>query len=177
MIHGWGIDHHYFTGCMQPIFEKMAMPFKRYYVDLPGMGQSTSGTVKNADDIVEVLVAFMKEVIGVQPVWLIGNSFGGLISCGIAQKAKSLVKGMILLAPTTGCKKRTLPKQGVWKKDERWFSQLSQVEQEDFAFTNAVLTKESWQVFDKFIYPAVLKQKDSTYLNQILDGTLSVNLY
>ena len=57
MIHGWGIDHRYLVGCMEPVFKQTTKSYKRYYIDLPGMGKSVPGFVRNGDDIVEVLLA------------------------------------------------------------------------------------------------------------------------
>lgn len=45
IIHGWGISKITMKGAFEPIFEKLG-GYKRYYIDLPGMGQSERGDVK-----------------------------------------------------------------------------------------------------------------------------------
>ena len=37
IIHGWGISSHTMKGAFEPIFNRLE-GYKRYYIDLPGMG-------------------------------------------------------------------------------------------------------------------------------------------
>ena len=99
LIHGWGIDHHYFTGCMEPVFNQFPGQFRRFYIDLPGMGNSVPGNVQNSDDVLDVLCAFIQEKIYPNPFLIVGNSYGGMLARVITQRMPELVRAMILLCP------------------------------------------------------------------------------
>lgn len=173
LIHGWGIDHCYLTGCMEPVFGTMKDEFKRFYVDLPGMGRSKEGSVHNTEDIVEVLLTFIKENIK-GDFLLAGNSYGGLISRIIANKMPDRIKGMILICTSQGNIKRTLPERYVLKKDNDLLNELDKKQIEHFASMNVRLTRDVWGIYQRDIYPAVLQNEDNHFLNHVLDGDISL---
>ena len=89
IIHGWGISKLTMKGAFEPIFSEVD-GYKRFYIDLPGMGNSEHGDVKNSDDILKLLHGFavdiIREILGyfriLGPVILIvfiGLDFGGAI--------------------------------------------------------------------------------------------------
>ena len=51
-IHGWPVDHHIMSGCMEPVFNKMQR-YRRIYLDLPGMGKTPN--VVNLSGVVEIV--------------------------------------------------------------------------------------------------------------------------
>ncbi|MGH3814440.1 MAG: alpha/beta fold hydrolase, partial [Pseudonocardiaceae bacterium] len=52
--------------------------YRRIYPDLPGMGRTpASETIRSADDVLEVLLAFIDGVVGDQPLLVSGHSAGG----------------------------------------------------------------------------------------------------
>ncbi|MDD5937126.1 MAG: alpha/beta hydrolase [Clostridiales bacterium] len=184
LIHGWSLDHNCFIGCMDPIFKESSQAYQRYYIDLPGMGKSEPGFVRNGDDIVEVLSAFIQVVIRErqqtnksEQVLLVGNSFGGMLACGIAHQHPELIKGMILIAGATDCATRKLPPRKTYKEDKEFLASLSKEEYEDFYEMHMNLTKEAWNHYKTYIYPAVRANKTNDYLNHVLYGSLSYDLY
>ncbi len=96
IIHGWGIDRTTMMGAFEPVFGR-AEGYKRYYIDLPGMGRSEHGDVKNSDDMLELLYDFATKVIGGSFV-IIGQSYGGLLVRGFVNKYPELIKKIILLS-------------------------------------------------------------------------------
>ncbi|MBO4909651.1 MAG: alpha/beta hydrolase [Lachnospiraceae bacterium] len=72
IIHGWGISKLTMKGAFEPIFSEVE-GYQRFYIDLPGMGESEPGDVKNSDDILELLHGFAVEVIR-EPFMIIGQS-------------------------------------------------------------------------------------------------------
>ena len=43
MLHGYYVDHHIMTGCLEPVLEQAECAgYKRIYLDLPGMGKTKS---------------------------------------------------------------------------------------------------------------------------------------
>lgn len=175
LIHGWGIDHRYLTGCMEPVFNNTGDRFKRFYVDVPGMGKSKEGSVRNTEDIVEVLLSFIKENIK-GDFMLAGNSYGGLISRIIADKIPERVKGMILICSSQGSIKRTLPERYTLIKDDEFLKTLDKKQFEHFSSMNVKLTREAWNIYKRDIYPAVLQNEDNDFLNHVLDGEISLQM-
>lgn len=80
IIHGWGISKITMKGAFEPVFTQLE-GYKRYYIDLPGMGESEHGDVKNSDDILELLHGFATDVIGEQFI-IVGQSYAGLLTRG-----------------------------------------------------------------------------------------------
>lgn len=175
LIHGWGIDHCYLTGCMKPVFDTIKDGFKRFYVDLPGMGKSKEGKVRNTEDIVEVLLAFINENIEGDFI-LAGNSYGGLISRIIANVMPERVKGMILICTSQGNIKRALPHKYTWKSDDEFLKTLDENQLEHFCSMNVRLTRDAWEIYQRDIYPAVLQNENNDFLNNVLDGAISSQL-
>lgn len=172
LIHGWGIDHRYMTGCMEPVFHHETHHFKRYYIDLPGMGLSTPGNIKNTNDIIELLLQFIETVIHPNTLLLTGNSYGGMICRALAAQIPDKINGMILICPTTGLPEHHLPSQYPCRKDEDFLKTLTSKELDSFCSMNVVLTKEAWERYSVAIYPAVLANETNDFLNHTLDGSL-----
>ena len=175
-IHGWRIDHHYLEGCMEPVLEKFPEKFERIYIDLPGMGQSVEGNVKNTDDILELLLSFIKDKLGSRPFLLMGNSYGGTICRAITLELKTQVMGMILLCPGTGCDHAILPDKKIFREDKEFLNKLSKSERECFCLMNVNLTKSAWQQYERDVYPAILHNQNNYFLNHVLCGSMSKNL-
>lgn len=81
ILHGLGCNLNLMKCCMEPIFNTQSN-YKRIYIDLPGMGQSTAPTeYATSDHILEILVSFI-ENIEVKNFLLIGESYGGYLATG-----------------------------------------------------------------------------------------------
>ncbi|MFC6253361.1 alpha/beta fold hydrolase [Secundilactobacillus hailunensis] len=79
---------------MSGVYEKIVAQsqFRRYYVDLPGMGasQNVSG-IQSADDVADLLAAFIQETAGDAPVIIVGHSYGGYLAFILAQRLSNVV--------------------------------------------------------------------------------------
>jgi pimeloyl-ACP methyl ester carboxylesterase len=64
----------------------------------PGFDESTPGHSETVTDLAETMAAFIRETAG-GPVNLIGESFGGWVSCWIAVLHPELVARLVLAAP------------------------------------------------------------------------------
>ena len=92
MIHGWGMDNRIMKGCMEQVFKKKK-GYKRIYFDLPGMGKSTeNGKIKNSDDVLKIITAFIDFIIPGQQFLLVGESYGGFLSRGLLLKRNNYSK-------------------------------------------------------------------------------------
>lgn len=172
IIHGWGISRLTMKGAFEPVFTELE-GYRRYYIDLPGMGDSEHGDVKNSDDILELIHGFAVDVIG-EPFIIIGQSYGGLLTRGFVNKYPDLIKKIILLVPCIipGVRQGRVEPLTVVEKDEELLSSLTQDERDNFTMMNVMLTKEVWERYNKYLLPA-LNSADWEFLNNVLEGSFS----
>ncbi|MCA0143738.1 alpha/beta fold hydrolase [Blastococcus sp. LR1] len=104
LVHGLGGSHLNWD-LFAPLMRKHARIFA---VDLPGFGRSEPGG-RNASVAanVAVLHRFLDEVVG-EPVVLIGNSMGGMISILETGEHPEKVRGLVLLDPAVPGPRRAL---------------------------------------------------------------------
>ena len=124
-IHGYGVDHHVMTGCLEPIFTATS-GYRRIYPDLPGMGKTAAvGWVNNADTMLKLVEEFIHNVIKSENFLLVGESYGGYLSLGLVREMKEQILGIFLICPVVIAdqSKRVLPARSVIWKDEYGFEQ------------------------------------------------------
>lgn len=176
LVHGWAIDHKFLMNAMEPAFAMSGRSFKRIYVDVPGMGQSEPGLVKNGDGVVEVLIHFMEKICPGESFYIGGNSFGAAVCRAVLVKYGAHVKGAALIVPSNGAGESKVPKNGCFKKDETFLASLSEKERKDFCMMNANLTKESWNRFRALAYPSVLGNDSNEFLHKTFKGSFSYDV-
>ncbi|MFE4541175.1 alpha/beta fold hydrolase [Arthrobacter sp. NPDC056727] len=99
VLHGAGVDHREMLGALDPIFSELA-GYRRIYPDLPGMGHTPApGTINGADDVLDVLLAFVDGVIGDARFRLLGHSAGAYYARAIAGRRPDQVAGLALICP------------------------------------------------------------------------------
>lgn len=118
-IHGLACDMNLMKGCMEPLFRRRNLenkkPYKRVYIDLPGMGKSTANMGwASSDKVLEVILAFIKEKIKGKFL-LCGESYGGYLSRAVLAKKSEDIEGLMLICPVAvpERKKRDLPQEKV----------------------------------------------------------------
>ena len=98
-LHGAGVDHREVVACLDPVLGAVE-GYRRIYVDLPGMGRTPAPeTISSADDVLELLLAFVDGVIGEVPMLVAGHSAGGYFAQAIAARRPEQVVGLALLCP------------------------------------------------------------------------------
>ncbi|MDN5717594.1 MAG: alpha/beta hydrolase [Janibacter sp.] len=95
LVHGLGGSHLNWL----PLADRLRSRHRVYALDLAGFG-FTRGTQLSAavGDNAELVRRFIAEVVG-QPVILVGNSMGGLITTLVAARADTPVRGVVLIDP------------------------------------------------------------------------------
>lgn len=175
LIHGWAIDHHFLKNAMEPVFAKVNYGFRRIYVDLPGMGESSHGSVRNGDDIVRVLMAFMDGLIGDAPFMVGGNSFGSEISRAICARYPERILALMLIVPSDGIESKR-PDNGIYRIDEAFMESLPEGMRDAFSRMNANLTKEAYERYVKLAWPSVCHELNNDYLHHVLKGKFGFNI-
>ena len=98
-VHGAGVDHREVMACLEPAFAGLP-GYRRIYPDLPGMGQTPAPeTIGSADDVLDLLLAFVDGAAGDQPLVVLGHSAGGYYAQAIARRRPQQVVGLALLCP------------------------------------------------------------------------------
>lgn len=175
LIHGWAIDHSFIEKCMEPIFAQIDRAYRRIYVDLPGMGASTPGFVKNGDGMIEVLSAFMDSIAPGERFYLAGNSFGTVVCRALAAKCTDKVLGMLLIAPAFDHKIEGASK-GIYAIDREFIDTLAEDERRTFMQMNANLTKETWERYREYVLPSIRTNEDNDYMRSKLKGSFSFDI-
>lgn len=173
-LHGWGVDRRIMSGAFEPLFSSGEVSgFRRIYIDLPGMGKSSAGDVSSADDILNVLYGFVREVIGSSFI-LAGESFGGYLARGFLCRYPQLLRGILLLCPLMipGFRQGHAVPLRVIERDDEFLKTLTKQEYDSFTFMNVILTREVWERYKRDVLPA-LEEADSRFLNEVLDGSFS----
>lgn len=148
MLHGFPLDHQMMKGCMEPIFKKRH-GWKRIYFDLPGMGKSkVSEKVKNTDDMVNTVLAFIKEVIGDEKFVVAGESYGGTMARAIIYHLPDMVDGMFIFCPSKkpGTTPDNLPTRNVMRIDDEFVKTL---EKEDLEFIQSFAVVQDRYTWDR----------------------------
>jgi len=98
-LHGAGVDHREVMACLEPAFDDQP-GYRRIYLDLPGMGRTAApATIGSADDVLDVLLAFIDGVIADQPLLVAGHSAGAYYARAVASRRPAQVVGLALLCP------------------------------------------------------------------------------
>ncbi|MCL2376920.1 MAG: alpha/beta hydrolase [Defluviitaleaceae bacterium] len=150
-IHGYLVDHRLMTGCFEPVFNKLS-GYRRIYIDLPGMGKSPAPSwLKNADDMLDVVIEFTKNVIGDDAFLVAGESYGGYMALGLLHKMKSKINGVFFLCPVieSDYSKRILPTHRLLHKDDSF------TPPEEFLSMAVVSTPQIYAAFEKNILPSL----------------------
>lgn len=153
MLHGYAADHILMTGCMEPIFNKNNN-YKRIYMDLPGMGKSDSAEwIKNADNMLEIIIEFINYVVPNENFLLAGESYGGYLSRGVIYKMAERVDGLLLICPVIipDNKKREVPQHMVLLKNKELLSKLTSEEEKDFDSNFILQTTKNYERYQKEI--------------------------
>lgn len=98
-VHGYGVDHRIMSGCLEPVFGQLP-GYRRIYFDLPGMGKTPSAKwIQTSDNMLEVITAFIDEVIGDENFLIASQSYGGLLTLGLIKKMPERIDGAALWCP------------------------------------------------------------------------------
>jgi len=159
-LHGFTEDSTSMKGCIEPAIAKAGFDgYRRIYLDMPGMGKTPGiAGVKNSDEMLDVLKQFIAGVIGDEGFLLVGNSYGGYMSLGLAA-VEANIDGIFLFGPCVVADhdSRILPDV----EDEELFVEDGLEEKfednedfEDFLDVAVHATREVWLRYESEIVPA-----------------------
>lgn len=168
-IHGYGIDHHVMSNCMEPIF-KDRQGWQRIYLDLPGMGQTKApGWLRNSDQMLEVIVKFIDNILPGRNFLVAGESYGGYLARGLAYQMPGRLDGILLICPVIipDKDKRRLPPRIVFVRDEKLLASIEPSERKFFERMLVLQDRRRWERFQQNILPGV-KARDADFNHRLI---------
>lgn len=168
MIHGFMPDHRVLKGCMEPIFQTRS-GFKRIYFDLPGMGKTEAKKwIKSSDEILGVIIKFIKNVILNEKFLIVGQSYGGYLTRGLLHKFHEKILGICLICPLIrpNLNDRDLPEFTPIIKNPSFINTLPPQDREEFEEIAIIQSEYAWERFQDEVLPG-LKIADRTFLEAI----------
>lgn len=168
MLHGYGIDHHVMTGCMEPIM-KNRPGYKRIYMDLPGMGRSKAPDwLENTDQMLDIVIGFSKKVMPDGDLLVAGESYGGYLARGMVYKIRERIDGVLLICPVMVGErsKRQLPPRRVFVKDEKLLARINPEDRKFFGRMLILQDKRRWERFQQDILPG-RRMMDTAFLERL----------
>ncbi|MDC7125075.1 MAG: alpha/beta hydrolase [Spirochaetales bacterium] len=180
-VHGFGDEHISMVDCMEPIFKEIE-GYKRIYFDLPMMGASEDAEwIKCSDDVLDIVIDFIGKVIPGESFLVVGKSYGGYISQGLAHHLPEQVDGLLLICPVVVAthNKRTLPEHVVLEKDEKMMAEAQKNCDEDFrtyldnyVSTMVVQNQYTFTKYKEMMVP-IMKRRDTDRLLVFRDSNYS----
>jgi pimeloyl-ACP methyl ester carboxylesterase len=154
VLHGANVDHREMVGTIEPVFGDMHS-YRRIYPDLPGMGHTPApDTLNSADDVLDLLLAFVDGVIGDGQFLLIGHSAGAYYARAIAGRRPEQVTGLALICPL-GENVRDLPAHQVLHASVDPGDTLGPAEESVFRDYFVVQTQATLERYKEYVVPAL----------------------
>jgi pimeloyl-ACP methyl ester carboxylesterase len=171
MLHGWPLDHRSMVSTMEPLFEHR-QGWKRIYPDLPGMG-NTPGMdwITHQDQMLDITLAFIDKVVPAQRFVVAGQSYGGYLARGVAQRRADMMDGMLLTVPVIRAlhEERTLPPRITLVEDPALISELESDEKVGFLNIAVVQNQELLEAMRTYIFPAIAAA-DHKFLSRLSEN-------
>jgi pimeloyl-ACP methyl ester carboxylesterase len=166
-IHGWSPDHRLMSGCLEPVFTaagRTGRPYKRIYIDLPGMGRTPGPRwIDGSDRMLDVVLGFVDAVIPGERFLLAGESYGGYLARGVVAKRPEMLDGVLLICPAERPHRHTdediewgdVPELVVLEPNPDLLASLSAADRERFVGLAVRQNQRVWEAYRRDILPAL----------------------
>lgn len=148
-LHGMQCDLTLMTNSLEPVFND-SKHYQRIYLDFLGMGHSNAPLeFASSDGILEVMIAFINEVVGPQRFSLIGESYGGYICFGLLTKFKEMIDQVLLIVPAVlpDKKQRILPAKEDLSYDLAFLATLDNDIKKHFLNHATIANEQTYQLY------------------------------
>lgn len=140
---------------LRPLAEDLAVDGMRVLLpDLPGMGESSTSTARDARDLLGALDALLEAEVPTGRFAVLGHSWGGSFARGVAARHAHHVSGLALLCPVVpGC----VPAASGWTEDEGGAEGISESVRADYLEYFVVRTPATARMFERAVVPALAR--------------------
>lgn len=118
------------------------------------MGKTpTNPNIRTSDDILNLLLKFIKNTIGKSQFILVGQSYGGYLAQGIMYNISMSLIAAILICPVVipEVEKRDVPDRQIIKKNSVFLASLSKEERQDYLKNTVIISPENWKIFQNIL--------------------------
>lgn len=153
-IHGNALN----IDSMDKIYEPLMQDkhhFQRIYLDLPGMGASSSTpNITNSDDMLDYIINFIETLNLSETLGVVGHSYGGYLSIGLAHKLQEKIGGLYLTCPVIYAEadRRRIPK-GKQIYDSQFNLPQDSHYLDDYLDTTTRINSKTWHYYINTIVP------------------------
>lgn len=174
VLHGTNVDHREVAAALEPVFAG-SKKYRRVYPDLPGMGHTPAPeTLNGADDVLDLLLAFVDGVIGDGPFLLAGHSAGAYYARAIAGRRPKQVTGLALICPLDE-NARDIPAHQVLHSSVDPAETLDPGEASTYRDYFVVQTKQTLERFRKHVAPSADLTDDAALARMGANWTFSAS--
>lgn len=163
-LHGMSMARISMTSVYEPIIDQAK--YQRYYIDLPGMGESQNVTdIHSSDDVVALLARFIEQTADNQPVLLVGHSYGGYLCYALTQILTN-VAGIFTTCPVVVA---ASAKRHVAEHRTKVVTPVENdgsAAMQGYLAMNVVISPTTWHAYQQQILPG-LAQFNAAFWNQI----------
>jgi pimeloyl-ACP methyl ester carboxylesterase len=158
-LHGWTMNRQVEMDVYEPIFSARG-GWLRIYPDLPGMGRSVGRTIRNQDDMLAAMQAFLAHRLASAPFVLAGASLGGYLARAVAARRRAQVRGLLLRVPAiiADTAKRALPQVEPLVRNQSVMAAIDSAEREAMGpmlVEAPAYVEKSRQRFRTLVQPAI----------------------
>ncbi|ATG97792.1 alpha/beta fold hydrolase [Mesoplasma lactucae] len=150
ILHGLCVDHHYMVDEFEQVLKNSC--YRRIYLDLPGMGKSSSFIRPTSDEILNQVLQMIDDLSNHEEFYLAGHSYGAYLGLAIAYQRERLCKGLFANSPAVYAdeKKRYLSRHHTIGGDISTinFNNNTKAFNEYFS-TNVLIDQETWDKYEK----------------------------
>jgi pimeloyl-ACP methyl ester carboxylesterase len=169
LLHGFSLDHHVMTGCIEPLFAQRR-GWQRIYLDLPGMGRTpASDQLNTSDDLLEVVLDFIGQVIPNQAFLIVGESYGAYLARGVVLRKFEQINGVALICPMiiADRSQRDLPQPQTIVSNPQLIAALPATDAASFSAMAVVQDEYNWRRVQTEILVGV-ELADTAFLERVV---------
>ena len=157
MLHGFGPDHRLLSGCIEPLVPRIK-PLQRIYFDLPGMGQSPApDQLINAEELLEIILAFIQKILGNRQFILVGLSYGGYLARALISHFPHQIRAALFICPVVkaSSEKRQLPDPEIIEEEMALIRRFRSSTDQMFREIAVMQTSPVWQRYQNEVVPGL----------------------
>ncbi len=172
-LHGFELDKASMIPIYEPLFEGQS--FQRFYLDLPGMGQSQPLKLvePTSDEMLKTIHQACVKLLHGRSAIIVGHSYGGYLAFGLAYRYPEMVSRLFLTCPviTAVMANRCVSQHEIVEQQaiSREYAPERLNFLADYYQMNVVINHQTWGAYQTQIVPGI-KHANQDFLGDLLVG-------